>query len=65
MLVAAEHPERVTALVLVAPATPETPIAGPSAPCGRRSSGELALALAIGRSWRSASASALRGRRRA
>ena len=46
MLVAAEHPERVTALVLVAPATPETPIAWAERALRTPVLGEIAMALA-------------------
>jgi pimeloyl-ACP methyl ester carboxylesterase len=46
LLAAAEHPERVPALVLVAPATPEAPIAWPARVLRTPVLGEIALALA-------------------
>ncbi len=46
MIVAADHPARVEALVLAAPATPETPIPWPLPLIRARGIGELALALA-------------------
>lgn len=46
MAVAGERPERVAALVLVAPATPHSPIAWPFRVMRRRPLGEIALALA-------------------
>ena len=46
MVIAAEHPERVAALVLVAPATPEAPISWPERLMRAPVLGELALALA-------------------
>ena len=46
MVLATEHPERVAALVLVAPATPEAPIVWPVRLMRTRGVGELALALA-------------------
>jgi pimeloyl-ACP methyl ester carboxylesterase len=46
LLVAARHPERVAALVLVAPATPEAPIAWPARMMRTPVIGEVALALA-------------------
>jgi pimeloyl-ACP methyl ester carboxylesterase len=45
MLIAAEHPERVEALVLVAPATPEAPIPWPLRAMRGRGLGEIALLL--------------------
>ncbi len=46
LILAADHPERVAALVLVAPATPEAPIAWPVRWMRTPVLGELALALA-------------------
>jgi pimeloyl-ACP methyl ester carboxylesterase len=46
MAIAAERPERVAALVLVAPATPHAPIAWPFRVLRARPLGEIALALA-------------------
>jgi pimeloyl-ACP methyl ester carboxylesterase len=46
MALAAERPDRVAALVLVAPATPHAPIALPFRVMRRRPLGEIALALA-------------------
>jgi pimeloyl-ACP methyl ester carboxylesterase len=46
LLVAANHPERVAALVLVAPATPEAPIAWPARILRTPVIGEIAFALA-------------------
>jgi pimeloyl-ACP methyl ester carboxylesterase len=45
MLIAAEHPERVAAVVLVAPATPEAPIPWAARAIRSRGLGELALIL--------------------
>ncbi len=45
MVVAADHPERVTALVLVAPASPETPIPWPMRMLRAPVLGEVAMAL--------------------
>ena len=46
LLVAADHPERVVALVLVAPATPEAPLAWPARILRTPVLGEIGLALA-------------------
>jgi len=46
LLVAADHPERVAGLVLVAPATPESPIAWPARILRTPVIGEIAFALA-------------------